>query len=106
MRSTNDEGKKENSLSRRRFLRRATMAGAAALAAPAIVPSSVFGALAPSDRIAIGCIGVGRMGLGDMQSFMGIPGVEILAVCDPDSNRTKYAREIVQKGKQRGAKGG
>ena len=35
MRPANDEGRGEDSLSRRRFLKRATMTGAAALGAPA-----------------------------------------------------------------------
>ncbi|OAI44237.1 hypothetical protein AYO42_05000 [Rhizomicrobium sp. SCGC AG-212-E05] len=35
--------------------------GLAAFAAPAIVPSSVFGQNAPSNRITIGAIGIGRI---------------------------------------------
>ena len=49
-----------NRVSRRRFLK--TAAGAAAVAGfPTIVPSSVFGQLAPSKQINVGAIGVGRV---------------------------------------------
>ncbi|MBM4082215.1 MAG: Gfo/Idh/MocA family oxidoreductase, partial [Planctomycetes bacterium] len=82
-------------LSRREFLRSAMAAGAA-VAAPTIIPASALGANAPSNRIALGCIGVGRMGLGDMRTFMGFSEVQVLAVCDVDSNRAKHALELVE----------
>ena len=61
------KGKTTNAISRRRFLK--TGAGAAAiLGFPTIVPSSIFGQYAPSKRINIGAIGVGRISRGhDMQ---------------------------------------
>ena len=65
-------------LSRRRFLG----ATSAALAAPAIVPSSVFGADAPSNRIGVGTIGVGSRGSGHTNSALRMPGMQVLAVCD------------------------
>ncbi|MEW6356367.1 MAG: Gfo/Idh/MocA family oxidoreductase [Planctomycetota bacterium] len=83
------------SLSRRKFLKNA-LAATAAVAAPTIVPASVFGANAPSNRIALGCIGVGRMGQGDLRSFMGFPEIQVVAVCDVDSNRAKDALRIVE----------
>ncbi len=83
-------------ISRRDFVRSAA-ASVAAFAAPTIVPASVFGATAPSNRIALGCIGVGRMGRGDMRSFMGFPEVQVLAVCDVDSNRARDALALVEK---------
>ncbi len=53
----NDRGAKNTgAVSRREFLK--GVAGVA-VALPVIVPSSVFGAGAPSNRITIGCIGVG-----------------------------------------------
>ena len=49
-------------VSRRSILK--TSLGAAAVAGfPAIVPSTVFGQNAPSNRINIGAIGVGRLSL-------------------------------------------
>jgi len=50
-----------NQPTRRDFLK-AGAAAAAAVALPTIVPSSVFGAKAPSNRINMGCIGLGGMG--------------------------------------------
>jgi predicted dehydrogenase len=80
-------------VSRRDLLKSA----AAAVAAPYIVPSSVFGADAPSNRIAIGCIGVGRMGTGDLHDVMGCTGVQVIAVCDLDSQRVANAKGLVEK---------
>jgi predicted dehydrogenase len=61
-----------------------------------VLPSSVFGAAAPSNRIAIGCIGVGRMGLGDMGELLGRDDVQILAVCDVDAHRAEHAAKLVE----------
>jgi predicted dehydrogenase len=72
-------------------------AAAATVAAPYIVPSSVFGADAPSNRIAIGCIGVGRMGTGDLHDVMGCTGAQVIAVCDLDSQRVANAKGLVEK---------
>ncbi|MEN6334963.1 MAG: Gfo/Idh/MocA family oxidoreductase [Phycisphaerales bacterium] len=83
-----------NSLSRRDFLRSSALLGAAA-AFPAIVPASVFGAEAPSERIAVGCIGVGRMGTGDLTDALGIKTVQVVAVCDVDSKRVQLAQKRV-----------
>ena len=55
--------------SRRDFLRQSSTALAAAFAAPAIVPASVLGragAMAPSERITMGFIGVGGQGGGHL----------------------------------------
>jgi predicted dehydrogenase len=83
-------------ISRRDFLKSSALAAAGA-ALPTIVPSSVLGAGAASNRITIGCIGVGRMGLGDMQEVMGFDEVQVVAVCDVDANRVKYAQKLVEK---------
>jgi predicted dehydrogenase len=63
---------------------------------PTIVPSRVFGALAPSERIAVGCIGAGRMGTDDMREALGIAGIQVVAVCDVDSHRAENARKLVE----------
>jgi predicted dehydrogenase len=89
--------KKSNVLTRRQFLKSsAVVAAGATLAWPTIVPNSVFGANAPSNRITVGCIGVGRMGLGDLREIMGFKQTLIVAVCDVDSKRTKHAQQLVQ----------
>lgn len=83
-----------NSLSRRDFLRSSAAMGAA-VALPAIVPASVFGAEAPSERITVGCIGVGRMGTGDLTEALGIKQTQVVAVCDVDSKRVQIAQKRV-----------
>ena len=63
---------------------------------PTIVPASVVSPDAPSKRIAVGCIGVGRMGLADMKEVLGFQQVQLVAVCDVDSKRANYARQLVE----------
>lgn len=87
--------REKQKFSRRHFLFRSGYAAAAALTFPSIVPSRVLGADAPSKRITIGCIGVGRMGRGDMRSIMNL--ADVLAVCDVDSQRAAEAKQIIEK---------
>lgn len=65
--------------SRRQFLK-----AAALLAAPAMVPISVFGRSrpAPSERITVGVVGVGSRGIADMEGFLAEAGAQVVAVCD------------------------
>jgi len=86
-----------NSETNRDFSRREFLAGAAgaALAVPVIVPSSVFGADAPSNRITIGCIGVGGQGSGNMRSFNGRRESQVVAVCDVDAAHRERACKSV-----------
>jgi len=84
---------KSRKVSRRNFLK---AAGAGAVF-PAIVPSTVFGAAAPSNKIVLGCIGTGRMGSGDMREAMGFDEVRIVAVCDVDAKRAENARQVVNR---------
>jgi predicted dehydrogenase len=84
--------------SRREFLKRAAGAAATSIGFPYIVPSSVFGAdgsTAPSNRIVMGCIGVGGKGTGDMRAFLQKPEVQMVAVCDVYEHLRNRARNIV-----------
>jgi hypothetical protein len=63
--------------SRRRFLK-----AAAALAMPCLVPRSVFGAAAPSNRVHVGLVGCGHQSQRIVPSFLLHEDVQILAVCD------------------------
>jgi len=78
-------------VSRRRFL--GTAAGAVAF--PYIVPSSVFGAGAPSGKITMGCIGVGSQGSGNMNGFLNKGDARVLAVCDVDKGHRDGAKKRV-----------
>jgi len=86
-----------SSISRRQFLKGS--AGAAAVlsgVAPTLVPASVFGADAPSNRITIGMIGVGDHGTGwNLSFYLKNKAARVLAVCDVDSNRLFRAQETV-----------
>jgi len=88
---------KSGPFSRRGFLKRAGGAAAAAIAAPLIARMPLFGAGAPSNRITMGCIGTGRMGTGDLRSFLGFPDIRILAVCDVDAHRAEAAKGLVDR---------
>ncbi|HOA73263.1 MAG TPA: Gfo/Idh/MocA family oxidoreductase [Phycisphaerae bacterium] len=79
---------------RRSVLKAAT----AAFGFPWIVRASALGAgsaVAPSNRITVGCIGVGGQGLYDMGQLLALPDVQVVAVCDPKRDRRDKARQIV-----------
>ncbi len=74
---------------RRQFLRAAAGA-AAAVALPRIVPCSVFGASAPSNRINVGLIGCGHQSQRIVPSFLVLDDVQMLAVCDVNRRGEGY----------------
>ena len=85
-----------DAISRRAFLQRSAL-GAAALASPMIVPSRLFGASAPSNRIKVGCIGAGRIAYGhDMPGVASSGLADILSVCDVDSLRAEHGKRRVE----------
>ena len=84
-----------NPTSRRSFLK--TSLGAAAAAGfPTIVPSSVFGQSAPSNRINVGAIGVGRISRGhDLPGIWQFDGARIMAVCDLSDQRVEQGKALI-----------
>ncbi|MCF7675567.1 MAG: Gfo/Idh/MocA family oxidoreductase [Akkermansiaceae bacterium] len=64
---------------------------AASTAAPLILPRSLFGAAAPSNKINIGCIGVGWQGGENLNSFLGQDDCRVVAICDVDESHLKEA---------------
>ncbi len=86
------------SLTRRTFLRNSAGAVAGAtLLSPTIVPSSVFGANAPSNRVTVGMIGMGRQAYySNVKSFLSFPDVQVAAVCDVDAWRLESGRKAVE----------
>jgi predicted dehydrogenase len=86
---------KEDSLSRRKFLKGAAGATGVALAFPAIVPARVLGADAPSNKIQMAGIGLGGMGTGDLNGFLGDSRVRVVGVCDVDQRHRDRAKSIV-----------
>lgn len=83
---------KSSMMDRRRFLKVTTAAGVV-IGLPAIVPSTVFGADAPSNRITIGSIGLGGQGMGNTRGFAANKGAQIVAVCDVDAAHLEDARQ-------------
>jgi len=81
-------------ITRRDFLKGATIAAGATLGCPLIVPSSVFGANAPSNRVTIGSIGVGNMGTSNLKAFMSKSDAKIVAICDVDIGYREQGRQI------------
>jgi predicted dehydrogenase len=80
---------------RRDFLKK-SMAAAVATGFPTIVPASVFGQTAPSNRINVGAIGVGRISRGhDLPGIWQFDQARIMAVCDLDSNRVEQAKILI-----------
>jgi myo-inositol 2-dehydrogenase/D-chiro-inositol 1-dehydrogenase len=88
--------KRSHVVTRRQFLKGSAVAAGTALLGPTIVPSSVLGADAPSNRITFGFIGVGRMGTGDMREILGLKQARVIAVCDVDAKRVENARKTVE----------
>lgn len=82
-------------MNRRSFLK-ATATTAGAFAIPTIVPSSVFGKAAPSNRVNIGCIGVGGQGSGLMKNALYNDQAQIVAVCDCFASRRQKALTTVK----------
>ena len=81
-------------ISRRNFIK-ATSALAAA--APFILPSRVWGAkTAPSERLTMGFIGLGKQARDLMHNFLWQE-TRVLAVCDVDLNRRNDAKQTVDK---------
>jgi predicted dehydrogenase len=84
-------------VNRRNFIKRVSAASAGAAIFPSILPSRVFGAGAPGNKIVMGCIGVGSQGSGNMNRFLNDDAVRIVGVCDVDARHTKRAKETVDK---------
>lgn len=83
---------------RRRFLKNAAAATAAGIGFPTIIPASALGAdgaVAPSNRIVIACIGVGGQGTSNMGAFLQNPKAQVIAVCDVDRARAEKAKSLV-----------
>ncbi len=87
-----------NKISRRKFLEGATGAAVGVVSFPYVVSSSALGkagSVAASNRITVGCIGVGPQGTSVMRNFLAQKDARVVAVCDVKSNVRRSGRERV-----------
>jgi len=76
---------------RRSFLKHA-MTATAAIGLPNLAPGTALGlsgATAPSERITVGFIGMGKMAKGHLNSFLNDRTCQVLAICDVERGRTE-----------------
>ncbi len=70
--------------------------GAAALAAPYLIPGGLHGENAPSNKITVGLIGTGSHGIGrNLKSYLEQADARVLVVCDVDSTHMEQAKQMV-----------
>ena len=83
--------------SRRRFIRNSSLVTAGAFVVPSVVPASVIGRNAPSNRINIGMIGTGRQAVNANleNGFLKLQNCRVVAVNDVDSWRMALAEKTV-----------
>ena len=84
-------------MKRRTFLKHTTATATGAIVIPTIVPSTVFGKNAPSNKINVGQIGCGRIARShDLPGTMQHDISRVIAVSDVDSNRMKDGKVLVE----------
>ena len=70
---------------KRRYFLKTFASASAAIGMPAIIPASALGrggATAPSERVTMGCIGLGTQGTANSQNFFGDKRVQFAGLCD------------------------
>ncbi len=85
-------------LPRRDFLRQAALAGFIA-GFPTLIPASALGkdgAVAPSNRIQVAGVGLLGMGLTDLSWLISQKGVQVVAVCDVDTQGLDKGTQLVK----------
>lgn len=87
-------------IARRDFLKKAAGTFGGAIAFPYIVSASTLGKagnVAASNRIAVGCIGVGPQGTGVMHNFLAQKDAQVVAICDLKKQVRDTAQNLVNK---------
>jgi len=83
-------------VSRRAILKRALMGASVPMVARASA-LGLGGAVPPSSRITIACIGTGWMGMNNVNTFLDEPAAQVVAVCDVDRRHLEEAKAAVDK---------
>ena len=86
-----DPGISASQPSRRSFVKSVSLAAGSVF--PAIVPASVFGASAPSNRVNLAAFGVGGRGTADTDAVNTHPDARFVAVCDSYESRRLAAKQ-------------
>lgn len=84
-------------INRRRFLGKAACTGAA-LAIPSFIPARALGrggAVAPSERIVVGAIGIGGRGNVVLDCFLQEKDAQFVAICDVKATRRDHVKRVV-----------
>ncbi|MCP4858411.1 MAG: Gfo/Idh/MocA family oxidoreductase [Fuerstiella sp.] len=87
-----------NASNRRDFLKTTAIAASTAFAAPMVVPASALGrggAVAPSERIVLGGLGIGPRGTTDLKCFLANPDVQFVAIADLQKSRREAVKTLV-----------
>jgi predicted dehydrogenase len=89
----------KKAITRRSFFKKTACVAAGAIGFPYFLPSAALGkagAVAPSNRITLGFIGVGSHGTNmNLRTFLGSSDAQVVAVCDVDSNYLARAEKMV-----------
>lgn len=84
-------------MKRRKFISKTVTAAAGTMILPTIVPSTVFGKNAPSEKINIGQIGFGRIAMThDLAETLNYDIARVVAVADFDSNRAAKGKQFIE----------
>ena len=90
-------------VSRRRFIQTSTLAAGFGPLAFSGLARAAKGA---NERITLGFIGMGKQSRGHVSRFLGMPDVQIVAVCDVEPTRLEDAKQNVEKGYAKQTGGG
>ncbi|HET9178744.1 MAG TPA: Gfo/Idh/MocA family oxidoreductase [Terriglobia bacterium] len=93
---------RNESISRRDFMRRTSTAAGAALVGKSILleaenPAASPSPVPPSDTVRFGMVGIGMQGSGLLGTSIRLPGVECVAACDLYDGRHTLANAIIQR---------
>lgn len=84
-------------INRRKFIGMAGGLTASAIAMPTIIPASVLGkngAVAPSNKITLGAIGIGPRGRYVLNCMLDQPDVQFLTICDVQASRREEVKAM------------
>lgn len=84
----------------RRDLLKHSLATGAALSFPMVMPARVLGrggAVAPSEKLTLGVIGIGPRCTYDLKSMLALPDVQCVAICDVQASRREAGKTLVDK---------